>query len=291
VSGPEFGPPRPNGDEVVRLAARAYERDRYLTALLAPAEHRAALLAIAAFAGEVGRIPATVSEPLLGAIRLQWWRDTVEAFPAGLRSGHPVGDALGAAQRRYGLPVGLLHGIIDGQEMGLGADPPTDEAALRVHFAKTEGALFELAARVLSGGEPALAVREGLIAAGRACGLARLLVELPALTAERRTLVPATTLKAVGLGADALYAGPPTAALDGIVDAITTLARQELMVARVGLASASRAMRSAALPVALVEPYLALFQGAGRDRLGAVTDLVPLTRVVRLWWASATGRL
>ncbi len=285
------GPPPRSDDEVVALAARAYERDRYLTALLAPVEHRAALLAIAAFAGEVGRIPATVSEPLLGAIRLQWWRDTVDAFPTGLRSGHPVADAIGAAQRRYGLSIGLLHGIIDGQEMGLAADPPADEAALRTHFAKTEGALFELAARVLGDGEPPMEVREGLIAAGRACGLARLLVELPALTAERRTLVPATTLMAAGLTADALYAGPARTAIEATVAAIARDARRELTAARAALASASWPLRLAALPVALVEPYLALFQGMKRDPLAAGADLVPLTRVVRLLWARATGRL
>ena len=239
----------------------------------------------------MGRIPATVSEPLLGAIRLQWWRDTVDAFPAGLRSGHPVADALGAAQRRYGLPVGLLHGVIDGQEIGLSADPPADEAALRTHFAKTEGALFELASRVLAGEEPPWAVREGLLAAGRACGLARLLVELPALTAERRTLVPETTLKAAGLSAGALYDGPPRPALDAIVAAIVGEARRELSAARGALSSAARPFRLAALPLALVEPYLAVSQRAGRDPLLTVADLVPLTRVVRLFWAHSTGRL
>ena len=62
-------------DDVIRLAARAYERDRYLAALLSPAARRDDLLVLAAFAGDVGRIASSVSEPMMGAIRLQWWRD------------------------------------------------------------------------------------------------------------------------------------------------------------------------------------------------------------------------
>lgn len=198
----------------MRLAARGYERDRYLTALLAPAVHRPALLAIAAFAGEVGRIPAFVNEPMMGHIRLQWWRDTVDAFPAGLRSGHPVADVLGAAQRQYALPAGLMQGVIDAQEIGLYPDPPEDEAALAAHLAKTEGALFELAARVLAGPEVTARFAAAIRTVGRAYGLARLLIELPALTAERRTLVPASYLAGVNLTVERLYSAETSGAVD-----------------------------------------------------------------------------
>ena len=53
----------------VRDAAMRGEPDRYLAATLAPPEARADLAAIAAFAAELGRIPATVSESMLGVSR------------------------------------------------------------------------------------------------------------------------------------------------------------------------------------------------------------------------------
>ena len=70
--------PDPTTVDVVTIAARAHERDRYLAALLGPRPIRRDLIALAAFAGEVGRIPAFVTEPMMGRIRLQWWRERLE---------------------------------------------------------------------------------------------------------------------------------------------------------------------------------------------------------------------
>ena len=95
-------PPRLDAGEVVRIAARAFERDRYLAALLAPRTLRDDLIAIAAFAGEIGRIPTMVSEPMIGRIRLQWWRDVIDAGDRA--TGNPVADALNTSTARHTLP-------------------------------------------------------------------------------------------------------------------------------------------------------------------------------------------
>ena len=102
---------------VVRSAARAFERDRYLSALLAPAAARDDLIALAAFAGELARIPATVSEPMIGEIRLQWWRDTLEAAgtDGAPAAGHPIADALVRAARRHGIATADLQALVAAQ--------------------------------------------------------------------------------------------------------------------------------------------------------------------------------
>ena len=70
------------GDPVI-ASARSGEPDRYLAALLAPPAARADLLALAAFASELARVPSLVTrEPTMGEIRLQWWRDALAARPA-----------------------------------------------------------------------------------------------------------------------------------------------------------------------------------------------------------------
>ena len=91
TGSPHSGPQA--GTDVVRTAARAFERDRYLAALLSPRGVREDLLALAAFAGELARIPAFVSEPMVGEIRLQWWRDAIRAGlkdGSGEGGGHPI---------------------------------------------------------------------------------------------------------------------------------------------------------------------------------------------------------
>ena len=56
---------------------RAADRDRFLAALFAPAEHRGALYALYAFNVEMARVREVAREPLPGEIRLQWWSDVL----------------------------------------------------------------------------------------------------------------------------------------------------------------------------------------------------------------------
>ena len=56
---------------------RAADKDRFLTTLFAPAEHRNALIALYAFNLDIARVREVVREPVAGEIRLQWWSDVL----------------------------------------------------------------------------------------------------------------------------------------------------------------------------------------------------------------------
>lgn len=61
-------------------------------------EDRPRIGAICALALELRRIPATVTEPHLGEIRLQWWRDELDSIQRGIKPrAHPVLRPLWAA--------------------------------------------------------------------------------------------------------------------------------------------------------------------------------------------------
>ena len=111
-------PPPASAADVVRLAARAYEHDRYLSALLAPPAARDDLIALAAFAGEIARIPSFVDEPMMGLIRLQWWRDAL-FMPQAERTGHPIADAIRDTGARRCLPAADLEALIDAHALRL----------------------------------------------------------------------------------------------------------------------------------------------------------------------------
>src|SRR5690349_19421999 len=100
----ETHPPGPRSDlaEGASLAAlvRRHDRDRYQTALFAPADRREALLALYAFNYEIARVRETVTQPMLGQIRLQWWREVLDTAYAGTPPrNHSVAIALTAAIR------------------------------------------------------------------------------------------------------------------------------------------------------------------------------------------------
>src|SRR6184192_565741 len=81
----------------VAALVRRHDRDRYQTALFAPADRREALFALYAFNYEIARVRELVSQPMLGQIRLQWWREAVAAAFAGAPSRqHEVAQPLSA---------------------------------------------------------------------------------------------------------------------------------------------------------------------------------------------------
>ena len=72
--------------------------------LFAPAARREALFALYAFNYEIARVRETVTQPMLGQIRLQWWRENIAAaFGDGPVRHHPVMEPLAATIREFGL--------------------------------------------------------------------------------------------------------------------------------------------------------------------------------------------
>lgn len=273
---------RPTDADVVRIAARAYERDRYLSALLAAADVRRDLIALAAFAGEIGRIPAYVSEPMMGRIRLQWWRERIEGGTSG---GHPVAAALLAAIDRFALPSARLTALIDAHENTLEDAPFADAAALFAYLQETQGTLFACAGLV----HGATVAPELIADAGLAYGLARHLLELPATLAQGRVLLPVDRLLTAGVSIAQLQSGARNAAsLKPIVSALAAEAHCHLAAIRLKQHALSRRKRKAFLPLALVEPYLQVSQNVGSIQPADV-DVGPLSRVMRLWLAHMTG--
>lgn len=277
--------------DVVRLAARAFERDRYLAALLAPRAVRDDLITLAGFAGELGRIPGYVSEPMLGEIRLQWWRDTVSALATGVSpaTGHPIADALGRTMRRHALTELPLQQLIDAQAARLGDRPFADVAALKDNIAGWDGTLFRLAWRILSGSDTG-AEPPFLAVAAEAYGLARLLSELPAELGQGRCRVPGDLLAAHDLLLDGTSSEADRPRWQGVVATLSARAAGCQAEAAAGCRVASRAVRCATLPLALVRPYLRACERADMTSYD-VRDIGPLTRVWRLWLAHRTGKV
>ena len=281
--------------EIVAIA-RAGEPDRYLAALLAPAREREALLALAALATELARIPLrVVREPVMGEIRLEWWRKALISTEDD-SAGHSVADAMRAAVGRYDLPAPVLDDMIDARALDLSAAPFADDAAVEDYLWRTEGALFALACRVLDLGADKVAhnvanrTAEGACrAAGHAYGLARLLLGLPRSLSLGRVPLAATQVAAVGLSAHELLAGAGGAQAEALLQAYTAQIRGSLAVARRHIARLPRRARVAFLPLALVGPYVRHLERQG-GALSTEVQVLPFTRVWRIAIAHLSGR-
>src|SRR5580692_10092833 len=111
----------------VAALVRRHDRDRYQTVLFAPAARREALFALYAFNYEVARVREIVREPMLGQIRLQWWREVIDvAYGGGQVRHHEVAEPLTATIREYGLNRAYFDRLIDTREHDLSDESPAD---------------------------------------------------------------------------------------------------------------------------------------------------------------------
>lgn len=263
----------------VYAAARAGDPDRFAAALLAPRACRDDLIALSAFSGEIRRIGETVREPHLGEIRLQWWRDALHDGVKGTRSGHPVADRFAEALILHAIPLNLIEDHLDAHAHTLYAEPPADDAALDLEFDLKEGHLFAIAAGMLGSG--VAANEDARLEAGRAYGATMLALRLPYALARERSPLPRQR------GIDWPDAASARAGLDGLIQQ----ARMHLTQLRSTFAALPKPMKTALLPLALVEPYLKVLEDQGHDPVRDLPAISPLARVTRLALAQWRGRV
>lgn len=113
-------------NEFCRQTVQNEAPDLYLVALMAgQREQTAALWAVFAFVHEIAKTPYMVSEPALGLIRLQWWRDELDKLYAGQPvAASEVLAALAEVISVYAIPQGALGAVIDACEAQLRDEKP-----------------------------------------------------------------------------------------------------------------------------------------------------------------------
>lgn len=126
---------------------RASSPDRYFSALYAPEPMRRDLLALYAFDIEIASIRQKVSEPMLGEIRLQWWRDALEAR-AG--QGNPLAEAVLGVMARHDLPMQALLDLVEARVFDLYDDPFPTLNDLEGYAGETAGRVMMLAGAILA---------------------------------------------------------------------------------------------------------------------------------------------
>ncbi|MDQ3558701.1 MAG: squalene/phytoene synthase family protein [Pseudomonadota bacterium] len=263
------------------------DRPRFYAALFAPERLRPDLLALFAFAAEIERIPDLVRDPTLGEIRLQFWRDRLEAVGEDVDGGAPVLRGLIAVIARHSLPVAPLMALVEARGADLYSDPPATLADAEGILGETQSSLFQLAAIVAGSAGPESAETAGH--AGVAYGLARRLAGLAHEQARRRTILPLDVLARHGLGAQDVYASDAKPALLAVISDMVRQARRRLAEARAGLAALPRQLKPPFLPLAVVEPLLRRTERLGPGifhQRAALSDLEMLTRIAwaRLAW-------
>jgi len=242
---------------------RRYDHDRFVTAIFASKHAREHLFALYAFNIEIAKIGEVVTEPLIGRIRLQWWRDTLDRLYAGNRVAHGVAAPLGNAILTCRLERTLFDRLIAAREFDLDGAPPQDLSALEIYAEYTSAPLLELALSITAGSRSDSAEVARLT--GKAWALTGLLRAVPFHARQRRCYLPSDLLAAGQVPINRLYDLKSCPELIDIASKIGERARSTLMEARISVKQRSRADRSPLLLLPLALRYLHDLEGVGWD--------------------------
>lgn len=249
----------PAVQSAVAQAVRRHDRERYLTALFAPADRRDDLLALYAFNLEIARTREAVREPMLGHIRLQWWRDALDEIDAGKPPRrHDVVAPLADAVRRHNLARDAFERLLLARERDLDDTPFQTLADLEAYADGTSGALVSLALAILGVADPAMLARSRAV--GRGYALTGLLRAVGFHARQQRCLLPDQVLAAHGIDREAVLAMKPSPGLAAAVAEIATAAEVALAPERV-----TSVAWPALAPAALARRHLKALRRAGHD--------------------------
>jgi phytoene synthase len=295
---------------------RRHDRDRYQTALFAPADRREALFALYAFNYEIARVRETVSQPMLGQIRLQWWREAIDAaFAGGAVRQHEVAVPLAVAIREFPLSREPFDRMIDTREFDLADEPPATLAALEEYAEGTSATVVRLAVQILtadrvldrrhplgnaptlpspaSGGGPGRgweAARTAAVEIGIGYALAGLVRAMPFHARAGRSYIPAEVGERHRLD-PADYAGlRDSAALRAATAEIAEAAASHLRAARRRRREVPRQMLAALLPAVVAQHHLVRLRRADYNPFASELAIPDPLQGWRLFAAALSGR-
>ena len=261
---------------------QAHDPERYLTSLFAADEDRGALHALYAFNLELARISSIVSEPLLGQVRLQWWREAIDGIYAGEPRKHEVVLALADAVRARHLPRRMLETMITGREAELEEGPPETEAALEAYLRATAGEL--VAAGLCAVG---VADDDPLLDAGRSIGVASgyltVIRALKTHAGRHRPMIPRAVFARHGLEPEYLAQGQAGGALASVIEEMTAAAGRHLEEARKAAVKPQSRHMAPLLTSALLPSYLSALKAAKYDIDSANFERGSLGRTLRVY--------
>ena len=241
--------------------------DRFQAVMAAPVWMRELLIPLYAFNLEVARAPWVSAEPMIGEMRLQWWRDVVENTAEGQPRAHEVAGPVHAVINDTGLPLDVLDALVEARRWDLYRDAFADEAAFEAYIEATGAGLMWLAARAVGAPDGAEPVAR---AYGWAAGLAGFLRAVPELEARGR--IPL---------------------LDGRSEAVADLARRGLRRLDEARSLGKHFPRAAAAALLSGWQTRGLLQLAASDPLAVAEGRLKLSEFARrggLLWQAVSGR-
>lgn len=267
---------------------RRDDHDRWLACLFLPFERRRHVHALYAFSLEIARLRQLVSEPMLGEIRFQWWREILVGERQSEAAAHPVALALLDTIAKFGLPIDPFAGLISARLFDLYEEAMPSVAALEAYAKATVANLLGVAFDIVAASDAQIDERCAIAAehAGIAYAVTGHLRALPWHFASGQIYVPAECLATHGIGEAEFRSGHDSPGLRAALADLRRLARDHLRKFEALAAGARSPAWAAFLPVRLCEVYLRQMERPGYAPFRTRIDVPQWRRQWILWRAA-----
>ncbi|KZV78926.1 hypothetical protein EXIGLDRAFT_743267 [Exidia glandulosa HHB12029] len=211
------------------------ERDyaSFLSGQACPANLRDAFFALRAFTIELASVPEMVSNPTLGKMRYQFWRDAIKQVYEDIPPQHPIALGLHHAVRVVGrVPAYHLKRIVDARDEDLSRTSymTTDDLTSLTESTSSSLLYAQLALLSLTESDQ---LAHAASHVGVASGLATLLRAMPFHTSQRRMILPVDLTAQHGVSQEDVFRhGPDAKGVSDAVFALATVANDHLLTAR-----------------------------------------------------------
>jgi phytoene synthase len=223
-----------------------------------------------------------VSQPIAGQIRLQWWRDALDAIASGRPPAHPVARGIDGVLRDAAGNRARLDAAIDARERELEDPPPADLEALEQELEGSAATIVQTGLLILGAADPsALEVGRKV---GISLGLADRLRELESDRRRGRLLLPLAELAREGIDPDAAGGDHD---LGPVIRRLAARGLEHLDAARAERPAVPAVALAALLPGTLAGESLRRARKTGSS--AALRDRSPAAPL-RLLWRHARGR-
>jgi len=224
-------------------------------------ELRGPLLTLRAFNVETSLVYDHAKSSMMVMMRMQWWRDAVNAAYKGKSPNQPVMTALAEVLRQVPLTRYRLQRIITAREEDLlRTAAPESVEALESYAEGTASQLLYL--QLEAAGIADAACDHVASHVGKAVGLAALLRGTYHHAQQQRGYLPAGLCAKHGVSPDAAVAGEVTPALQDVVHEVASMAKSHLDTARSHMKEVPPAARRLFLPSLAADLYFGALEKA-----------------------------
>ncbi len=266
---------------------KTHDYDRFLITLFAPGEVREDLFALYAFNHEVAKIREAVSEPMLGEIRLEWWREAMDGIEEGNPRNHEVVLPLHDACQKHALSKENFLKVIDARTADIYDENPKTIQEFEDYLGATSGNLMKIAAYII--GERDDHVLTMAYDLGLVWGLIGTLRTIRYHISLNKLSLPQDLMDEYGLMKRDIFAMEEDQRIKNLVQALCQSAAGYLDQIAVDKKLLSKEVKSIFLLCALSRSYLNMFKRADYDpfKINEKANMFP--RQCRLFFSALLG--